>query len=125
MKPDECIRINEKLSFGELRIQISRVGADYFLLLEGGTKPHIGCAALAVPRKSLTGDGSMSSTASVLNVTGHKDDVLCRLLAERVSAEKGAVAVCCGGFHTDDITLEQIRELTAAADRIAEKIKDL
>ena len=46
-------------------------------------KPHIGCAVLAIPRPSLKSDGSMSCTSSVLNLSGHKDETLCRLLAER------------------------------------------
>lgn len=77
-----------KLSFSELTIQIGRVGEDYQILLQGGERPHIGCTVLAVPRPSLTGSGACSSTASVLNLPGHKDEALCRLLAER--------AVCPG-----------------------------
>lgn len=77
-----------KLSFSELTIQIGRVGEDYQILLQGGERPHIGCTVLAVPRPSLTGSGACSSTASVLNLPGHKDEALCRLLAERLSAGK-------------------------------------
>lgn len=107
-----------KLSFTQLTIQFTRIGADYQVLLSGGEKPHIGCTVLAVPRLSLKQDGSISSTASVINVTGHKDEILCRYLAEKLCAEKQSVVVCSGGFHMDHMTEEQIREVEQAVRQI-------
>ena len=112
-----------KLAFGELSIQICSVGNDYQVILGGGTRPHIGCTVLAVPRPSLTGSGACSSTASVLNFPGHKDEALCRLLAERLSAKKNAVVVCSGGFHMDGITKEQIQEVCQAVEQFVEAMQ--
>ena len=70
----------------------------------------------------MDGDGKMSSTASVLNVTGHKDEDVCRYLAEKVSAGKNAVVVCTGGVHMDRITKEQIAEIVEAVRIIAVEI---
>lgn len=119
--PSERI-IEERLPFATLRVRALALGDDWCLTLEGGQRPHVGCAVLAVPRPSLTGDGSASATSSVLNVTGHKDDALCRLVAERVCARKGAAVVCAGGFHLDGITADQIRQLETAASRLAERV---
>ena len=83
----------------QIEIQATRVGCDIQLLLRGGSSPHIGCIVLATPRPSLTGDGSRRATASVINVTGHKDEALCRYLAEKVAAAADAVTVCTGGFE--------------------------
>ena len=66
-----------------IEIQETRIGDDIVLILAGGDKPHIGCVVQAVPRPSLTNDGSISVTSSVLNLTGHKDEFLCRKLAEK------------------------------------------
>nr|WP_243426209.1 hypothetical protein [Mordavella massiliensis] len=60
----------------------------------------------------------MSSTASVLNVTGHKDEALCRQLAERLAATGNTTVVCSGGFHVDGITGQQIKEVQQAVDEI-------
>ena len=57
-----------------IEIQETRIGDDIVLILAGGDKPHIGCVVQAVPRPSLTNDGSISVTSSVLNLTGHKDE---------------------------------------------------
>lgn len=67
---------------------------------------------------SLSGDGHTSDTSSVLNVTGHKDEAICRYLAEKAAAAYGCVVCCSGGFHVDHITEDQISELMSALDEV-------
>ena len=104
--------LHRKLSFSELRLDLYPVGEDIAAVLSGGDRPHIGCAVLAVPRPSLTGDGSASCTSSVLNLTGHKDEQLCRFAAETLCRRYQVPVTCTGGFHKDRITPEEIREIT-------------
>jgi hypothetical protein len=101
-------------SFGNLTLSLSFCGEDPVITISGGQKPHIGCCVLAIPRPSLTGNGEMSVTSSVLNVTGHYDDALCRPAAEYAAIRTGHCAVCFGGFHTDGMTAENIREVVRA-----------
>ncbi|MCD8230281.1 MAG: hypothetical protein LUD14_00365 [Clostridiales bacterium] len=106
------------LSFGtSIEVRLSRVGEDIHLLLSGGASPHIGCAVMSVPRPSLTGDGSVSATSSVLNVTGHKDEVICRMLSEAVCRKYNRLTVCVGGFHADHLSAEQIAEVRQAVEK--------
>lgn len=91
------------LSFAQIIISKSFIGDDLLIVVRGGDKPHVGTAVLAVPRPSLTEDGSASATSSVLNVSGHKDETICRILAERAAKKYGVTVVCVGGFHVDDI----------------------
>lgn len=115
--------IERKLSYTRLTVQIINQGKDYQILLMGGECPHIGCTVLAVPRPSFQNDKQeMSSTASVINITGHKDEYLCRYLAEKIAAGTKAVAVCTGGFHVDHITESQIEEVMEAVREITEEI---
>ena len=107
-------RLMKELSFSTLRLDLYPVGEDIAAVLCGGDKPHVGCTVLAVPRPSLTGDGSASCTSSVLNVTGHKDEQLCRYVAETLCKRHGVTVVCTGGFHKDNITPEEIREVQNA-----------
>lgn len=104
------------LSFGELRLDLYPLGEDLSVHLYGGERPHIGTVVLAVPRLSLTGDGSVSCTSSVINVTGHKDEALARLAAETLCRRVGVVTTCAAGFHQDEITEDQIREVIAALE---------
>ena len=118
----------EKLSFAELEIGVRQIGDDMAVWVSGGDRPHIGCVVQAVPRLSLTGDGSRSATSSVLNLTGHKDEFLCRELAETICAATGRVTVCTGGFHCDGMMKEKIAEVVDAVKKIsgdiAEELKD-
>lgn len=116
--------LKEKRQVAEhfIEVGVSKIGNDILLCLEGGTKPHVGCVVQAVPRLSLTGDGSRSATASVLNLTGHKDEYLCRQLAEKISSNLGTVVVCTGGFHIDNMTKEQIKEVLQVVNEIGGEI---
>ena len=106
-----------KLSFAELVIEKEKVGDDLMVLVYGGDKPHLGCTVMSVPRQSLSGDGSLSCTSSVLNLTGHKDEEICRMISEMYCKKLGCIVVCSGGFHVDNIKAEQVEELL---DRIKE-----
>lgn len=114
----------KELTFSSVTVSAARLGGDILLAVWGGEKPHIGCTVQAVPRESLTGDGSVSVTSSVMNLLGHKDEALCRSLAEQVCKKTAAVVVCTGGFHVDGITGEQIQEVTEAVDQIGNMIAE-
>ena len=116
--------IERKLSFSDLKVDIKQIGADYRIDLHGGDRPHIGSVVLSIPRPSLTGSGEISVTSSVLNVTGHKDEQICRYLAEQTARCRNAVVVCTGGFHVDDITEEQIAEVFVGVEDICREIKE-
>lgn len=104
------------MSFATLTIEIEHVGDDLLILIRGGDKPHIGSVVMAIPRPSLGGGGNFSCTSSVLNVTGHKDEAICRAVAESYCKKFRAVTVCTGGFHVDGLTAAQIREVVDACN---------
>ena len=83
-----------------MEVTVMKLGEDFQICLAGGEKPHIGCVVQAVPRESLTGDGSWSATSSVWNRTGHKDEVLCRMLAEKICCACRTVTVCTPNFKS-------------------------
>lgn len=88
---------------------------------------HVGSVALAQPRPSLTGEGQ-SATVSTLNLCGHKDDVVANAVAQRVSAQTGAVVCCTCGIHVDDATPQELKAIVEAVDglvaRIVEFVRD-
>ena len=113
--------IEKELSFVKITLTVTELGNDINILVSGGTS-HIGCCVLAQPRPSLKKDGSLSSTASVINVIGHKDEEICRYIAEKVAAKKNTIVVCCGGIHIDNITAKQIEELHMLVSSLVEEI---
>ena len=105
-----------------LEISAAFVGDDILVCLQGGERPHLGCVVQTEPRESLTGDGSVSATSSVLNYVGHKDEAICRYVAEKISRELNRRVVCTGGFHKDGILPEEICEVQMAVEQMAERV---
>ncbi len=103
-------------------------GGDLMVSFTGGDAPHIGACAAAVPRPSLKGDGSVSATASVFCVPGHKDDLLARQAALDLASACRRVVCVCVGLHIDgasagDITL--LREnFLLLLERLAEACRE-
>ncbi len=108
-------------SGGEIHLELIYAGNDIAAVLSGGDRPHIGCAVVAVPRLSLTGDGTVSCTSSVINLTGHKDEYICRQVAEHLCRKQKATVTCTGGIHLDEAGEEQIREVVQAIQRFCEE----
>ena len=105
-----------------LEVRAAFVGEDILVCLQGGERPHLGCVVQTEPRESLTEDGSVSATSSFLNYPGHKDEVVCRYVAEKISRELKRRVVCTGGFHKDGINVDEIREVQMAVEVVTEKL---
>lgn len=103
--------IKKELSFTKLIVKVQKVGKDLVVVIEGGDKPHIGCTVLSIPRDSLKTAGKISCTSSVINITGHKDEEICRYIAEAVCRSKHAITVCTGGFHVENMSEQQLKEV--------------
>lgn len=109
------------LNHTEIVLEASFIGEDLVLHLYGGEKPHIGTVILAQPRPSLYRDSRISATSSIsiLNIVGHKDEYACRKLAEKAAAELQTNVVCTGGIHIDDIAPAQIEQIIKGVDKLS------
>ncbi|HMM05654.1 MAG TPA: hypothetical protein PKD52_03165 [Clostridiales bacterium] len=91
-----------------MNIKSIEMGDDLCVIISGGDRPHIGCVTFSTPRPSLSVENAMSSTTSVLNRIGHKDEAVARYVSEELSARFNKhVAVVCG-IHVDEITEDEI-----------------
>ncbi|MDS0525555.1 hypothetical protein NNC19_07690 [Clostridium sp. SHJSY1] len=84
------------------------IGEDLCVILSGGDSPHIGTVTLSVPRPSLTHSEFNSSTTSVLNLIGHKDDEVAKYVSHILSSKLNKNVVVTCGIHVDNITIEEI-----------------
>ena len=50
----------------------------------------------------------MTKTTSVINLIGHKDEVVARKFSEQLAAKFNRNAIATAGIHIDDITENQI-----------------
>jgi hypothetical protein len=92
----------------KLNLKAIEIGEDLCVIISGGDRPHIGCVTLSVPRKSLEDENVISSTTSVLNMTGHKDDDAARYVAHELCSKLNKNIVITCGIHIDNITKEEI-----------------
>ena len=111
------VTVREKAAGTALEVSAALVGKDVLLCVQGGAS-HLGWVVQSLPRPSLSGDGTISATSSVLNCLGHKDETICRRIAEQVCAALGRAVICVGGFHVDGITENEIREVIAVSDQV-------
>ena len=114
MKQNEAIQA-VRLSVGDgifkVIAEVKIIGDDLMISVWGGIKPHVGSISVSVPRPGLKDNTSMSSTSSVINLIGHKDEVVARKFSEQLAAKFNKNAIATAGIHIDDITENQINIL--------------
>jgi hypothetical protein len=98
------------------------IGDDLLVAIWGGTKPHIGAVAVALPRPSIADPRFTSSTSSVFTLLGHKEDEVVKIVSERLSARLEKNVVVTAGIHWDDLTEEAIKEIVRNCSELADKI---
>ncbi len=103
--------------------QATCAGDDLVLVIGGGDSPHVGAAALAVPRPSLADPTLPSSSASVLCVTGHKEDMLSRSISLELSKRYGNRVVVVSGIHIDHATGDDISRLEKNIEAVVTQVK--
>lgn len=97
-----------------------------FVTLIGGDRPHLGSVVLAEPRPSLAEAWRYSATSSVLNRLGHREEEICRPLAEELALALAVPVVVAGGVHLDlgrgslgpELRDEVLAEVRALGDEI-------
>ncbi len=113
---------------GKIKINLKAflVGEDLCVIIFGGDSPHIGCVTLSVPRPGLSDKNRISSTTSILNLIGHKDDEVAKYVSQTLSSKLNKNVVVTCGIHINDIkaeeidmTIELLKELT---DMLIEKL---
>lgn len=93
-----------------LRAAVSFAGDDIVVIIAGGTREHIGAVSLATPRKSLA-DDSISATASVLCLSGHKEDMWARSASLEIAALCNTNVLGSVGVHVDNAVSSDLQIL--------------
>ena len=98
------------------------IGQDLLVAIWGGKKPHIGAVAVAQPRPSLKDKSVVSATASVFCYLGHKDDIVAKEAAEKLSATLNKNVTVTVGIHWDDIDEGGIKTIMANSRQLVNMI---
>ncbi|MGB8450851.1 MAG: hypothetical protein WCD89_00825 [Anaerocolumna sp.] len=106
----------------EINIKSLIIGNDIGIVITGGDQPHVGCVALSICRENLQDENHYSYTTSVLNLLGHKDEIVVRYVAEKVAEGLGKNVVIIGGIHVNDIKTYELDFILNSLDDIVEGI---
>ncbi len=105
-----------------LQALVASVGDDLLVSIQGGTHPHIGAVALALPRPSLKDRKKTSATSSVLTVLGHKEDQTVKFVSETLSAALKKNTAVTAGIHWDHLRPEEINLIIRLTEKLTQKI---
>jgi len=117
-KPVSAKKAAVKSGRAAIKAEAREIGKDIIVMIWGGTQPHIGSVAVAIPRPSRQDPSRISATCSCLNFIGHKDDVIARMVAERIAIAKQKNTVVTAGIHIDNISKTEIRNIVRAAEAL-------
>jgi hypothetical protein len=106
----------------KLEASVRTLGPDLLVAVWGGTHPHIGAVALALPRPSLRDKKKTSATSSVLTLLGHKEDATVKKISEELAAALKRNVVVTAGIHWDNLRSEEIMTLIKMTERLTQKI---
>lgn len=120
MKARQDFTVRAAAGKGRCRItaEARAIGEDLVVSIWGGSKPHIGSVVIAVPRTSLRRSLMTSSTCSCFNFPGHKDELVARMIAEKIAASKNKNTVVTAGVHIDNIKRAEIRKIIKNTDSL-------
>jgi hypothetical protein len=114
--------ISEKQDGFEIVAMVYELSDDCLVILYGGTRPHIGAIGMAQARPSLKDPRENAATSSVFTYTGHKEDMVAKMLSEEITRRLGRNTVVVAGIHWDDLSAEGIEKIRTICRVITEKI---
>ena len=94
-----------------LSAHVRLIGDDLLVAIWGGEKPHIGAVAAAHSSPSLKDPKVISTTASVLCYSGHKEDDLAKSVAKKLAAALDTKVVVTAGIHWHNLSVEGIKKV--------------
>ena len=105
-----------------MEAEVLLLGEDLAVSLWGGSRPHVGAVALAVPRPSLKNPSRISATSSVLTRLGHKEDEVVKRMSERLAARLNRAVVVSAGMHWDHVAEKDVAAVQALCEELTRRV---
>ncbi len=96
------------------------VGEDIVIIIGGG-ETHIGAVGVSTPAASPHFKDKIVSS-SIITLPGHKDDIVCKLIGEKISKKLNKNVCVITGIHYDNLTKEEIEEILNLCNMLINKI---
>ena len=115
-----------RVSAGDKKFYIAAeakcIGKDILISVWGGSKPHIGSVAVALPRPSLEDPRKTSATSSIFNFTGHKDEVIAKMFSERIAAALKRNTITTAGIHVNNLKKGDLEKIIVNCETLYFKL---
>ncbi len=102
----------------EIVVNSISMGNDLCICIYGGNLPHLGAVALSIARPSLLDEKKISSSTSLITITGHKEDEIVMKVGKTIASSLNKNTVVCCGIHVDNIVKEDILNINSLIDTI-------
>lgn len=114
----------KEIQAGEGRYKVTLVihgteGEGLCGFIYGGTRPHVGGVAYAVPRPRTDGSGITTDISSICG-PGHKDVFAAQKVAEHICMATLQTVSICAGIHIDNAKDVEVRQLMKSCFEVAE-----
>lgn len=116
------MRIEASVQGVTLSAEVIRMGEDLCAVITGGDRPHLGCAALAVPHPGISNPDCPSATVSTLNLPARRDGDLANDVAKELSRSLGHHAAVLCGVHFDSFSPKLMQLVSQAAQCLSSLI---
>ena len=116
------LTLSKKFKTYNINCTALKMGNDWNISIYGGDIPHIGAIALGIPRPSLENKNKISSSVSVLTITGHKEDIIVQKIAKILSSTLNNTVVVSCGIHINDISFDDIQNLNLVIDNLVDEL---
>ena len=108
-----------------LKANVKFIGNDLLIAIFGGDKPHIGAIACAYPRPSLKNSSIISSTASVICISGHKEYDIAKAVSEIIASCLNTTTVVTAGMHWNKINDQEIKKVIENSRILVDLVLDV
>ena len=116
------LTLTKKFKTHNINCSAVKMGNDWNISIYGGDVPHIGAIALGIPRPSLEDKSKISSSVSVLTITGHKEDAIVQKASKVLSSALNSTVVVSCGIHINGITYDDIQNLNLFMDTLIDEL---
>lgn len=106
----------------EMVLTAVQCGQDYSVTICGGSRHHVGAAALGCARPLYPGKPKRSASVSVLCAFEHKDDEIARRAAKVLATELDCRVSVAAGVHIDEAAVEELQVLLENCDEICRRL---
>jgi gallate decarboxylase subunit D len=119
--PKSVFKISAGSGNHKIAMTLVRADSGVVATILGGDRPHVGTVAIAIPRPSHKNPETISSTSSVMNLIGHKDEEIAKPISEKIAESLNLVAVVVAGVHIENADSNDIKSLLSNSMKCAEK----